>query len=265
MFAMKGILFGVCAVALLAVGMVRQEQANVKLRSDIAQLRSDVQRLASQSSTAAAPAPAPVVTAQVESAQANEAERTELAQLRRDVSKLVSQTQEIAKIAQAAQSTQAATASGHTVDALPVRLTPASEWKNAGKATPAAAIETTLWAAVGGDVETIANSIGLTDAGRREADAMWAQVSDQTRAQYGSPEKLLALMIAQQAAGVTGMQMLGQKELGPDDVGVRMRFGNEQGKTKEDSFLLHRSPSGYQLMLNDAAVKNIAKAIGGGK
>jgi hypothetical protein len=243
-----------------AMAFVWQAKTTEALRGEVVTLREEVRQLEQRVIATKAAAAAPSTLPSADAASATD--RAELVRLRQQVSVLDQRTQEIA---QAAKSAQQAATSGHAADAAPVKLIPASAWKNAGRATPAAAIETTLWAAAGGDVDAVAAGLALSEAGRREADAMFAQLSDQTRAQYGSPEKLLALMIAKDAGSVTGMQVLGQREISADDVGVRMRFGNDQGQTKEDSFLLHRSADGYQLMLTDAAVKNLARKLSGGK
>jgi hypothetical protein len=63
------------------------------------------------------------------------------------------------------------------------------------------------------------------------------------------------------------MQVLGQREMSQDDVGMRVRFGNDNGNTKDDSFLLHRGTDGaWRLMLTDAAIDKFSKQLlGGGK
>jgi hypothetical protein len=252
--------FSLILVALVAAAggwvFVRQAQTNEQLRGEIVTLRDDVQRLHQQR----AAAPAAVVTAEASGAL-NSDDRAELSRLREELVSLRGRTQEISKVVQAAQAAGAA----RVADSVPVNLIPSSAWKNAGAATPNAAVETVLWAATGGDVDTVAAGLSMTPSARAKADAMFAGLSEATRQQYGTPEKLIALMIAKDADKVTGMQILGQREVGPDDVGMRIRFGNEQGQTKEDSLLLHRTNDGWKLQLNDGAVDKFAQKIGGGK
>jgi len=55
------------------------------------------------------------------------------------------------------------------------------------------------------------------------AQELFARLPAATQAQYGSPEKLIALMLAKDASSLTGMQILGQRDVSPDVVGVRVR------------------------------------------
>lgn len=144
-------------------------------------------------------------------------------------------------------------------------LIPAHELKNAGKATPEAAAQTLLWAAVSGDVDTLASGLVFTPSARTKADAWFAGLSEKTRAEYGSPEKVIALMIARDADKIGGIQILGQRELTPDNVGLRMRFADNQGNAKEDNFVLHRAADGWRLILPDATVEKFGKQLAGRK
>src|ERR1035437_7783794 len=83
-----------------------------------------------------------------------------------------------------------------TADRLAVgRTVPASEWKNVGNATPAAALETALWAGAGGDVEAFAKMITLIDSRtQRAAQALLDSLPEAMRAEYGTPERLIAFL-----------------------------------------------------------------------
>lgn len=73
---------------------------------------------------------------------------------------------------------------------------PASEWKNAGQATPVATLETALWAAGGGNMEALAQTILLEGAARTKAEALFATLPPADQAKYGSPAQLVALLTA---------------------------------------------------------------------
>ena len=68
---------------------------------------------------------------------------------------------------------------------------PAQKWKNCGQADPAAAIETMLWAAAGGDVVTLNKVLLLDDTTRRAAEALLARLPA-TAQRFGGPEQLVA-------------------------------------------------------------------------
>src|SRR4051812_41945177 len=170
---------GVAAVAL-------QDAQNKRLESEIAALREDVRQagaaVAQRERSAGMRAnPTPAVS----TPDATAADHAEVARLRDEVAAMRKNAQELARAMQSAQAPVDKNAT------IPTNLKPASAWTNAGKATPATAIETVLWAAAGGDVEAVADTIALSPTARQKADALWAQLSDETRAKYGTPEKLM--------------------------------------------------------------------------
>lgn len=71
----------------------------------------------------------------------------------------------------------------------------AAEWRNAGTATPRAALETVLWAAAGGDIDTFASCLGLGEGRiRQAATALLESLPAEQRAQYRTPERLVAFL-----------------------------------------------------------------------
>jgi hypothetical protein len=259
---MSKIAIGV-GVAVLGVGTAAvylQRQDNAQLRSEIALLRAEVNastaaaaRRAEQSAAAAGPVQATIAPDRAYTPG------EEVTTLREEIAALRNSTQDITRLAKAAQAKAALDA--HS--AVATDLIPVGALKNAGKATPEAAAETLLWAAAGGDVDLLADSIVFTPTARAKADAWFAGLSANTRQQYGTPEKVIALMVAKDAAGFGGMQVLGQRELAPDAVGLRLRFASSEGKTKDDNFLMHRSADGWRLVLPDAALDRFARQLGG--
>ncbi len=250
--------FGV--VAVLETGMIFLQQQNIAdLRGEVAGLRTELQQVTkAQADAARASRPQSQTTAAADTSAADE-QRAELAKLREEMAALKKSTQEVVRVAQAA--TQAARGESP----IPVKLTPASELKNVGRATASAAVETVLAAAVGGDVETLANSILLDQSAEAKADELFARLPDSARAQYGSPDKLIALMLAKDAAALTGMQVLGQRDISPDVVGVRVRLATDEGKTKEQGLGFRKTSDGLRLIITDDVVKKYAGQLSGGK
>ena len=67
-----------------------------------------------------------------------------------------------------------------------------ARWQNRGRATPAATIETALWAAAGGDLAGLQGLLYLDDAVRAKAEALRASLPETSRGVYPSAEHLLA-------------------------------------------------------------------------
>ena len=72
----------------------------------------------------------------------------------------------------------------------------ASEWRNAGTATPVATLETVLWAAAGGDVDRLASLLVFDPGVRARAETLLAGLPEKARAEYGTPERLIAALTA---------------------------------------------------------------------
>lgn len=265
LFLMSKLAVGTGAVVLAAgaAAVYLQHQANLQLRQEVALLREEIRQSSARGpampATRDAGSAAPVATG-TPLASANE-----LTQLRGDIASLRKSADEIVKFTQFAQAAAAAKSLQNADSTVPVNLIPAGALKNAGRSTPEASTETALWAAVAGEVDALANTMVFTPSARTKADAWFASLSDSTRQQYGSPEKVIALMIAKDAAGLSGMQVIGQKEITPDDVGVRVRMGSVNGGTKEDTLVMHRVGNGWSMLLNDQVVEKFAQRVGGRK
>lgn len=256
---MSKIATSLAVVALGAAGVAwwQQMQAGVELRTEIAGLRDQVDRIGRERTASPAPkaegATAPIVVT---------ADKDELAKLRAEVAALQKQAKEFGRVVQQAQQAQAAQKAAAEI---PTKLTAVAQLKNAGKASANATAETFFWAAAAGDVDTLAGTFALTDTARAKADAWFAGLSEATRRQYGTPERLMALMIARDAAQLTGMQVLGERAVTDDNVGVRIRFGTEQGAVKDDNYFFRRGADGWRLVVPDNAVEKYARQLSGGK
>lgn len=253
--------FGLGLAALVGGGaaVYLQHLDNRELRTEVALLRAEMQdgmRL-----TAARPNLAPAAASNTAAApEAIGAGAGELAALRKELAALRASTQEIAKFAQMAQAAQAVKQLDKSSESVASKIVPVGQLKNMGRNTPEAATETALWAATGGDVETLAGSLTFNADGRARADQWFASLSEGVRQQYGTPEKVIALLIARDAANLTGMQVIGQKELTAHDTAVRIRFASE-ANTKDDNLVMHRMNDGWRMLLNDKAVESMAKKL----
>ena len=119
-------------------------------------------------------------------------DRAALAPLRGEIDALKKRTEAAARMA-------AAKAAEGTKPREPSILEgplPASAWKNAGSATPAAALETVLWAAAGGDVDRLAGLLRFDAGVRARVEGLFAGLNAAERAEHGTPERLIAALTA---------------------------------------------------------------------
>lgn len=172
----------------------------------------------------------------------------ELAQMREDIEQLKTRTQAVARLA-------VRNAEG----AVLLNLRPSSAWKNSGRGTPANAIETLLLAAEGGDVDTLAASILLDAEAREKAQAILDRLPEAVRATYGTPEKLIALLMARDS-DIRAMQVLSENQANNDAL-VMMRVQKGDGKTKDEGYSFRRDGDGWRLVIPGKAVDKYGKKL----
>jgi hypothetical protein len=122
-----------------------------------------------------------------------------------------------------ARSAAARAISRQTV-ALASGLTPIENLGNAGRATARNAFATQLWAARTGDVALEASSITFGAEARARLEALEATLPDDMRAEYDTPEKLMAFMLAGSPHPVGGMQVLGETDVDANDVTLQTEW-----------------------------------------
>jgi hypothetical protein len=205
---------------------------------------------------------------------------TELERLRADHEALLSLRAEIEALKASAQ--KAATRAGPEAKSLEKSPAPgdrftagrrvtADEWTNAGHATPAAAFETLLWAAAGGDLETLARSLTVDPRWRTQIDAWWTQVAEATRAQYVTPERLFAALTAKDVPlGYT--QVVHHAVLKPGEWGtppeaehaiVSAWVNEAEANGKVITFILRRVDDGWRVVLPGEAFRKYRDALKG--
>ncbi len=249
---------GAVGVLTLATSSVVQFNASRELAGELALLRDEVRGAAvsGRERTAATNSPSAGANAGERASAASE----DVAALREQVAALRKSADELSQLVRSAKPSAISVPVAGAAETGAGNV-PAQQWKNAGKLTPEATMETVLWSALGGEVDVLANTIGFTPSARTKADAWFAGLTQPVREQYGSPEKVIALMIAKDAATLSSMEVLAQRELTPDNVGVRIRVANEQGQTKDQTYLLTRNPDGWRMMMTDSVVEKFARQL----
>lgn len=102
---------------------------------------------------------------------------------------------------------------------------PADSWRNRGLATPRATVETALWAAAGGDVAAFEHTLEISAEVRDAAAALLAQLPENGRALYGTPENLIAAFTIKNIP--TGAaQVVWYQESSPDETMIGLFLKN---------------------------------------
>jgi len=133
----------------------------------------------------------------------------------------------------------------------------------AGRADARAAIESVVWAASRGDVEHLAELLGFAPDVRPLAEAMFAQLPAASREEYGSPEKVVATLMAGSFPKDAASLTLFDGRTWGQDATVSMTVGHADGRSRTNTYLFHRSEDGWQLMVPASVLAGYAKTLTG--
>jgi hypothetical protein len=125
-------------------------------------------------------------------------------------------------------------------------LTRLEHFQNVGQATPGAALQTMIWAAMKGDEMTLTKMLVLSAEARASADQWIAGMPEETRGKW-TPEKLAALAITGVITDVSAAEIAGEKLDDPQHATVTLRIpGVDPAKTK---LQFQRGGEGWQAVL----------------
>jgi hypothetical protein len=150
------------------------------------------------------------------------------------------------------------------VDPPKVKELPASDWKDRGRSTPQAAIETALWAAATGDIDVLADSVVLEAGARPKAEQLLASLPEVSRSVYRTPERLIALLAAKDLpAGAVSARISGAVDAGVDRGTFKLRLQDASGASQATRLQLRRSENGWRVAVSARAVDRFAQALKG--
>jgi hypothetical protein len=140
---------------------------------------------------------------------------------------------------------------------------PAGEWKNVGNATPQATLETVLWAAAGGDIDTFAANLMLMNGNtRRAAQALLDSLPADARDRYRTPELLLAALTVPDVP-IGGIEIREWGEVDPENsfTSVTALFSGPDGKMKQKNLIFLRVDDRWKLVVTEGVIAKYAKQI----
>ena len=137
---------------------------------------------------------------------------------------------------------------------------PSAAWKNCGRKTPESALETMLWAAAGGDLTALKDTLAFDDASRSKVAAILAGLPESSRQQYTTPEDLLALVVAGNVP-LESAQFVARQQIGDDEATEYVRLKDAAGITRQVHLTLLRGPDGWKLHVPVATVDEIAQSL----
>lgn len=196
----------------------------------------------------------------------------EMQKLREERAAVQRMRQEIGRMRESADG-RARSAASHAAEAavrevsLTAEFVAAKDWKNAGRASAVAALETALWAAAGGDVKALAETIVLEPGARGKVDRLLDRLPREVSTQFKTAEDFLALMTANDVP-LSEAHVLQPKLEPPPPEGWALlvaEFRDEKGQTRTLPLRLFRaSPTEWRLVVPEAAIEKYGALLAGG-
>jgi hypothetical protein len=182
------------------------------------------------------------------------ADRVALERLRREMAGLETRAEQRSQQARSAAAPAERFAIGQAV--------PASAWRNAGAASPAAALETVLWAAAGGEVDQFAQRIQFEPAAEAAAKALLESLPPAERARHASPAHLLAYLSVKDIPIGTA-KVVSWPSTGGKAQGVSLMLGETNEKARVVRLVFQQEGAEWKLRATEAAVAKYATALRG--
>ncbi|MBC7369272.1 MAG: hypothetical protein H7343_21100 [Undibacterium sp.] len=140
---------------------------------------------------------------------------------------------------------------------------PANMWRNAGGATPAAALETALWAAAGGDIAALAGRLTFDTGVRAKAEALLAGLPEAMRAGYGSPEQFIAALTAKDVPLGNAKIYDTKYEIEGSRFLIAEVRDTDGGKTRQVQLRLRETDGEWKILVRAGVIENYAAALKG--
>jgi hypothetical protein len=141
-------------------------------------------------------------------------------------------------------------------------VVPAGDWRFAGQANPADTLESVLWTARTGDVDRLAGLIALDPKTKAKADALFAELPEDARSQYGSSEKVIATLIAaQMPTDYAAMATFREVDSAPDSALLGVRIQAATGNQHDLTFKFQRELDNWRLDVPASAANNLERQL----
>jgi hypothetical protein len=140
-------------------------------------------------------------------------------------------------------------------------MTRVEDFINAGRATPADAFQTLIWAAIKGDDGELAATLVFADGAREKAEAWRMALPVEMRQKYAVLEKLPGLFLTEEIVRkAAGAQILETIEDAPDRVTLRVQTATLGGGIGTAKFPFKRGEHGWGVEIAADMIVGMRKA-----
>jgi hypothetical protein len=239
------IIAAVVAGTLVVLGW--QRQAGQDLRDELARERTRVAERARQ----AEKHNLATARAQAEEIAQSLAERAAVAHLQREVDALRRRAKALSEARPVAEAEPAKEPPALTGNVLAFNL-----WRNVGRTTPEASLETALWASANGDIDTLAHLLVFDADAKNEATSLFAHLPEALRREFVSPERLIAILAAKDVP--LGSATILNQYPTPTETKLSVQIFDAEGKHKMALLSLRPDDAGWRFIVPVNAVKRYA-------
>ncbi len=145
-------------------------------------------------------------------------------------------------------------------DSTPVT---AISWTYAGQVTPRAALMSVLWTASHGDVDRLADLIEFSGPVRTEADAFFAQLPLASQQEYGSPERVVATLLAGNFPKDAEAAIYEGGGGNTQSAHVELTIHHAEGDSRTNVYSLDFTDSGWRLQVPSDVLAGYEKILQG--
>lgn len=139
-------------------------------------------------------------------------------------------------------------------------LTKLDNLADVGRATPAATIQTLVWAALRGHGDLMEAGITMEESARIRAQALLEKLPEAAREKYRTPERLAALGFAELVLEATALQILDIATVDSNHARVTVRI-RAMGREKEAVLPLQRERGGWQMTVSAEQIERLERRV----
>ena len=128
---------------------------------------------------------------------------------------------------------------------------------NAGRATPSAAGQTIAWALQQADFKAAAGVLTFEPPEREKLEAFIATLPEKSRTAYGTPEEIVALVMAGSPRPIAGVQVLSRTQTDADTEISRVQWQYQTGEVEQVELKFRRDADGWKQVVSPALTDRV--------
>jgi len=140
---------------------------------------------------------------------------------------------------------------------------PVAASTDAGRATPAAALESVLWSSAHGEVEALATLLAFEPGTQVKIDEALASLPEEERSRYGSSADVFATLVAARMPPDLAQTEVLETTPGAGVTAVRLRLRRTDGNAREATFRFKQDTDGWRLIVPTRVVNDYLRMLTG--